>query len=152
MHAYPHVYKTRASAASEGPVSVGGPGLPRIVTYPPPQFDGPEGHWSPETLLAASVADCFILSFRAVARASKFEWTRLDVCVQGRLERVDGLTRFTRFTIEPRLETADGVDHSRARAVLEKAKRTCLISNSLLAECELKLDEGQACVDTADAA
>jgi organic hydroperoxide reductase OsmC/OhrA len=31
------------------------------------QLGGPGGQWSPETLLVAAAAECFILTFRAVA-------------------------------------------------------------------------------------
>jgi hypothetical protein len=37
----------------------------------------------------ASVIDCFALTFRAIARASKFKWTRLDCRAEGTLDRVD---------------------------------------------------------------
>jgi hypothetical protein len=33
----------------------------------PREFDGRGNQWSPESLLAAALADCFVLSFRAVA-------------------------------------------------------------------------------------
>ena len=36
-------------------------GRPQIDTAPLARFDGRGGTWSPETLLCASVADCFIL-------------------------------------------------------------------------------------------
>ena len=39
------------------------------------------------TLLIAAVADCFILTFRAVARASRFEWISLGCTVDGVLDR-----------------------------------------------------------------
>ena len=71
MHPYPHLYEASAEGAPVDVIQVTSAGLPAIATTPPPQFDGPEGSWSPETLLCASVADCLILTFRAIARASK---------------------------------------------------------------------------------
>ena len=139
MHPYPHVYKVGLSAAAEGEVTLTSPGLPDLASMPPPEFDGPPGYWSPETLLAAAVADCFVLSFRAVARASKFEWQSLSAEVEGVLERVDGVTRFTRFTTRARL-VAPGADLNRAKMLLEKAEKVCLITNSLNAERHLECD------------
>lgn len=136
-HPLPHRYRVRAAGQSEGSVMVEGAGLPPIATEPPPEFGGPEGFWSPETLLLASVADCFILTFRAVARASRLDWLGLDVEVDGVLERVDNVTRFTQLAIEARLDVAAGVAESAAAAALDKAKRGCLITNSLSASCEL---------------
>lgn len=139
MKDYPHVYRVHAKGETAGSVEVGGAGLAPLATWPPPEFDGPPGQWSPEALLLAAIADCFVLSFRAVARASRFEWQRLEVDVQGVLDRVDGVTRFTKFTVVPHLELVHEGDAVRARAVLEKAKRVCLVTNSLNAPCELVL-------------
>lgn len=136
-HPLPHRYAARASGTPAGSVGVVSDGLPVIDTQPPPEFGGPEGYWSPETLLLASVADCFILSFRAVARASRLEWLDLDVDVRAVLDRVDGVTRFTGFTIAPRLGIPPTTQESTALAVLDKAKRACLVTNSLTAPCEL---------------
>jgi organic hydroperoxide reductase OsmC/OhrA len=141
MKDYPHIYRVYGSGGTQGSVEIGADGLPPIATFPPPEFDGPEGHWSPETLLMAAVADCFVLSFRTVAHASRFEWERLEVDVHGVLDRVDGVTRFTRFTVVPRLSLPAEGDARRGRALLDKAKRVCLISNSLIAECELALPD-----------
>ena len=67
MQAYPHIYKAHAHGPQAGEVDLGGRDLAPIATSAPPEFDGPPGHWSPEMLLTAAVADCFVLSFRAVA-------------------------------------------------------------------------------------
>ena len=142
MHAFPHVYKVKVDSAAEGEVRLGAEGLPQLATMPPPEFDGPPGYWSPETLLTAAVADCFVLSFRAIARASKFDWKSLSADVEGVLERVDGVNRFTRFTTHAALVVPAGADAARARMLLEKAEKVCLISNSLTGErhieCEVR--------------
>src|SRR5215471_9944719 len=38
----------------------------------PPEFHGEENKWSPETLLLASVAACFISTFDAIAEIFRF--------------------------------------------------------------------------------
>ena len=131
MHPYPHVYTAAASGRPEGAVALTSAGLPDIATAPPPDFDGPGGVWSPETLLCASLADCFVLSFRAIARASKLEWSELACRVEGVLERIDGVTQFTGYTTFASLKVAPAVDAAKARKLLEKAEHLCLISNSL---------------------
>ena len=131
MHPYPHVYTAAASGQPQGNVTLTAPGLPEIATAPPPEFDGPVDVWSPETLLCASLADCFVLSFRAIARASKLEWSDLACRVEGVLERVDGVTQFTGYSTYARLELPPGFDAAKARKLLEKAEHLCLISNSL---------------------
>jgi organic hydroperoxide reductase OsmC/OhrA len=137
MHPLPHRYQVRAQGNPAGAVLVTSPQLPDLETQAPPEFDGPPGYWSPETLLAASVADCYILSFRAVARASKLEWSDLGVDVEAVLDRVDGVTRFVRFIVRPHLTIATAEKETLARTVMDKAKRACLVTNSLSGECEL---------------
>jgi organic hydroperoxide reductase OsmC/OhrA len=131
MHPYPHTYVASAHGGATGIVMVQAAGLPDISTAPPPQFDGPEGLWSPETMLCAAIADCFILTFRGVARASRLEWLQLDCSVDGTLERQGTVTRFTRFATSAELTVPQGTDVDRARALLERAEQVCLVSNSL---------------------
>ncbi len=131
MQDYPHLYELRADARADGPVSVGGKGLETLSTTSPPQFGGPEGYWSPETMLVASVANCLILTFRAIARASRFEWSSLDCSVDGILDRVDRKTRFTEFHVKATLRLPAGSDETKARKILDKSNSNCLITNSL---------------------
>ena len=140
MHPYPHVYKVSVAAQAEGEVTLRGTDLPDMPLMAPPEFDGPPGYWSPETLLAGAIASCFILSFRAIARASKLEWTDLAADVDGVLERVEGVTRFTRITVRGRLTIPAGVDAAKARTLMEKAEKVCLVSNSLNAERHLEAE------------
>lgn len=138
MQAYPHEYRVRASATPAGPVPVHAEGVPQLQTWPPPEFDGPPGHWSPETLLMAAVADCYVLSFRAVARASRLAWEDLKVDVEGVLDRVAGVARFTEIRILPTLTLRDPDTVNLAQTVLDKAKRMCLVTNSLTSHCLLE--------------
>ncbi len=138
MQALPHHYQATATAATDGFVALSAPRLTTIASAPPVEFDGPGDQWSPETLLLAAVADCFVLSFRAVATASRFEWTALECVSRGTLDRVDGVNRFTEITNSVALKAPAGTREARARSLLEKAEQVCLISNSLI--CEVKLD------------
>ena len=140
MHPYPHVYTAAASGRKEGTVALASAGLPEIASAPPPEFDGPGGVWSPETLLCASLADCFVLSFRALARASKLDWSELACRVEGVLERVEGVAQFTKFTTFASLVVPAGAAAETARRLLEKAEHVCLISNSLCGKRTLTAD------------
>jgi len=131
MQAFPHHYAVTATARSHGDVVLTSEGPSPLFSASPPQFDGSGDLWSPETLLAAAVGDCLILTFRAIARASNFPWTALRCDVTGTLDRIDGVTQFTSFDVRARLDVPAGSDPERARRLLEKAERTCLISNSL---------------------
>jgi peroxiredoxin-like protein len=140
MKEFPHRYSVRATAESQGLVSLDGEGLPSLRSAPPAEFGGPGDEWSPETLLVAAVADCFILTFRAMARASKLEWRSLSCQVEGVLDRVDRITRFTDLLVRASLEIPSGMDPDRARRLLERAEQNCLITSSLKAESQLETE------------
>lgn len=123
-----------------GSVAISAPALPPIETAPPPEFDGPGGTWSPETLLCAAVADCFILTFRGVARAAHFNWIALDCRVEGVLEHVTDAAWFTRFAMTVRLRIPPSADIARARLLLGQAEHGCLIANSLRGGCTLSAE------------
>jgi organic hydroperoxide reductase OsmC/OhrA len=131
MHPFPHRYQVSAAGEPAGDVVLSSPGLPPLPTAKPVEFDGPGHLWSPETLLVAAVADCFILTFRGVSAASKLVWTSLSCDVDGTLTRVDGVTRFTELTLHARLIVSDAAAAARAPRLLAKAEETCLITRSL---------------------
>ncbi len=131
MQDYPHRYKAAATGGAEGVIDTRSPGLEAIPAMPPPEFDGPGDKWSPETLLVASVANCFILTFRAVARASSFEWNALTCEVDGILDRIERQTQFTEFYIDVTLHVPSSADAHKAHRLCEKSEQVCLITNSL---------------------
>jgi len=54
-----------------------------------------------------------------LAKASRFDWQRLDCRAEGRLDRVDRATHFTEFTLHATLTLSAGADQQRARKHLE---------------------------------
>ena len=138
MEALPHHYQASASATAEGNVALDSPGVPGLVSAPPAEFGGPGDQWSPETLLMAAVADCFILTFRAVAAASRLEWQDLQCSAHGTLDRVERTTSFTEVTVKAELTIPAGGDEAKAQRLLEKAEHACLITNSMNGETHLE--------------
>lgn len=140
MQDFPHFYQVSASGGPEGEVSLGCEGIESIASAAPVQFGGPGDRWSPEELLVAAVADCFILTFRALASYSKLPWTSLDCDAQGKLERADGKPRFTEFSLRVRLVIPADADEERARGIAEKSEQNCLVTNSLSAATQLQIE------------
>jgi peroxiredoxin-like protein len=138
MQGLPHHYHVAADAKTTGNVVLSSSGVRDLDSAPPAEFGGPGDQWSPESLLVASVADCFILSFRAVAKASRLEWDSLSCKVEGTLDRIDRLTQFTAFKVTATLDIPQDTDASKAQRLLEKAEQACLITNSLKAESHLE--------------
>jgi len=137
MQNLPHHYAVAAAASTEGNVELTSPELTPIDSAPPAEFGGPGDRWSPETLLVAAVADCFILTFKAIARGSKMDWVSMRCDVDGVLERVDNVTKFTKFQLRVVLNAPAGTDEQKATRLLEKSESACLITNSLNAEVHL---------------
>ena len=140
MKNFPHHYHVSVSTSPEAYVNVKSKSLPDLVTAGPAEFGGPGDQWSPETLLVAAVGDCFILSFKAIANASRFDWLSLSCEVEGVLDRVEKITQFTEFTVNAKLEIADASFKGKAEKLLAKAESSCLISNSLKAKSHLNID------------
>lgn len=131
MKPYPHHYKVASTAGPDGEVVLSSTGLKPMYSAPPVEFDGPGDLWSPESLLIAALADCFVLTFRAIARASKLPWVSLHCEIEGTLEREGPVSRFTVFEINARLGVPAGTDVELAQRAMHKAEQGCLISNSL---------------------
>ena len=144
MSNFPHSYTATAAASASGNVQLQCDGCPGIESAPPTEFGGPGDQWSPEDLLVAAVADCFALSFRAIAGMSKYEWTSLKCSVEGTLDKVERDIQFTGIQVHAELVIPEGADADRAQKLLEKAEATCFITNSLKAEphLETKISHG----------
>ena len=140
MHPVPHHYVVSSVIGPDGDVVLESAGIPPLATVTPPEFDGPGGKWSPETLLVAAVADCFLLTFRGISKASRMPWTRVSVECKGTLERPDNCSRFTRFDIRAAVVLPADVSEDQARRILTRSEQTCLITRSLTAETHLEIE------------
>ena len=104
---------------------------PSIAFSAPPEFYGQAGQWTPEHLLVASIAGCFISTFSGMAEYSKFEFICLNLEAEGVIEKEEGGWRFKRIILRPRLKIAQEKDRERANRLLQKAEKTCLVTRSL---------------------
>ena len=141
MNALPHIYTATASAEVSSNLELNVDNLPSLEVAPPIGFNGPGDIWSPEDLLMASVASCTILSFKAIARASKLDWVNISCVSSGILDRIERKTQFTEINTKAILTIPEGGNVEKAIKLLDKAEETCLISNSLTSkayiECEI---------------
>ena len=140
MQDLPHLYRVSASVEGGANVTLSAADVVDIESAGPPEFGGPGDVWSPEGLLVASVADCFILSFRAIARTAKLDWISLNCEAEGTLDKIEKLTQFTGFTVKATLSVPPGTNEKKARTILEKAEKYCLITNSMKADSHLEAE------------
>lgn len=140
MKHFPHVYSVAAAAAGVGTVDLSAEGLPSLRSAAPAEFGGPGDQWSPESLLTAAIASCFVLGFRAVARASRLQWVSLDCNVDATLDRKDHVTQFTKVVVHASLIVPATMDVALCERTLQKAEHACLVANSLKCERELQFE------------
>lgn len=81
--------------------------------------------------MTASVANCFILTFRAVSRAAKLEWLRLECQVEAALEKVQTIAQLSRFEADATPTVLQGADAVKVKQPLDRAYRGCRVANSL---------------------
>jgi len=140
MESLPHNYKIKAISTSTGNITLIADNKPELLSAPPKEFDGPGDLWSPEDLLVAAVADCFILSFKAIAKASRVSWNSISCEASGILDKEGRSLQFTSFEVNVKLDIPSIEDHEKAARALQKAEKSCLITNSLKADCHLKYE------------
>lgn len=100
----------------------------------PPEFRGEEGTWTPEDLFVASLEICTMTSFLALAQRQQLPIEEYESHAEGTLESLDGVYRFTRVTLRPRIVIADGAAVRQTARALHDAHSGCLISNSVRCE------------------
>jgi uncharacterized OsmC-like protein len=133
----PHHYALTLAGGPTGYAALVAPGLPTLSTAPPVEFDGPGDAWSPEQLLLAAVASCFLFTVRAAALASGFSFVAMEVAVAGTVDRQEGRLRFTEILVRPRLSLPPGEEPRRALRLLEKSAAS-LVASSLAAAVRLE--------------
>jgi peroxiredoxin-like protein len=132
-------YSTGIEWTGERHGDLSAPQLPDLEIDAPPEFKGHEGVWTPEHLFVAAVNSCFMTTFLAIAENSKLEFVSFSADAKGRLEKPEGQGfMMTEIILRPKLLIRHARDAERAGRILEKAERSCLISNSIKTETRLE--------------
>jgi organic hydroperoxide reductase OsmC/OhrA len=104
-----------------------------------PVISGP-----PEALLVAAVADCFILTFRAIARGNSLAWHAIDCDATATLDRVERVNKFTEIQLNVRISVPSDSDHEKIVKLLHKSEQNCLITNSMTCNVTLNTEITEA--------
>lgn len=123
--------RVRLTAESKAPLE---------VTIPAEFRGGYPGMWSPEDLLVASVASCYVITLRGVAAHRGLTIRELNVEGVGHVtRRAEGRVGFV--VIELRVElTVDEECVEQAERVARAAKQRCLVGHALEIPIELELN------------
>lgn len=133
---FPHQYEVRLEGRESGAVLLAPP-RPWLLGGAPAEFGGSDDWWSPEHLLLASLSLCLKATFEALARLKHLELRRYDATARGVLDRTPSGPAFISLVIEVELLVPPD-EAERARALLEKAKQHCIVSNTLKVPVQLQ--------------
>jgi organic hydroperoxide reductase OsmC/OhrA len=96
-----------------------------------PGLDGGEGRWTPEQFLLCALASCFTTTFQDVAHSAKFDYTDLEVEVEGNVQRDKRGCDFSEITIRPRLMVHSEEEFEAGLRLLRRTKAVCPVSRSI---------------------
>ncbi len=133
-----YLYQTSVKWTEQRKGVIACEGKPDVQVATPPEFKGHEGIWSPEDLFVASANICLMTTFLAVAERAGLAFSTYESAAEGRLELVEGKFQFTTIAIRPIITLKSGDDADKAKELIEKAERNCLISNSMKANVTLE--------------
>ncbi|MGC2447817.1 MAG: OsmC family protein [Candidatus Sulfotelmatobacter sp.] len=96
------------------------------------ELGGLQGRWTPEQLLLCALAGCFTTTFHDIARSAKFEYTDLEVEIEGSVRRTRGAgCSFNEILIRPRLTVHSEDQCEAGLTLLRRAKSVCMISRAI---------------------
>lgn len=140
MIKYPLYFKAAASsnAGINTTWSSGAGELDRIDCAIPIEFQGPGSGYSPEDLLAMTVINCFIATFKVFAERSALSFDSIDAEARLEINRDStGKVGVTKLDIDVTLHKPSDLD--KAKLILAEAQKNCLMANALKASCEFKM-------------
>lgn len=96
------------------------------------ELGGLQGRWTPEQLLLCALAGCFTTTFHDVARAAKFDYTDLEVEIEGSVRRTRAAgCNFNEILIRPRLTVHSEEQREPGLNLLRRTKLVCMISRAI---------------------
>ena len=114
---------------------------PPLEAATPPEFrDGTPGMWTPEDLLVAAVASCYVQTLRAIAARRELLLRELEVEGVGHVtHRADGRLGFVVIELLVGLTVDEEDEHEGERAAHD-AHHACLVARALDVPVELELN------------
>lgn len=104
---------------------------PSIEISTPPEFKGHEGYWSPEDLFLASINSCIMTTFIYFAEKSSLVFLSYESEIKGEVSFEEGKLMFSSITVRPIITVKNEPDKEKAKQLIEKSEKYCLISSSV---------------------
>ena len=108
-------------------------GKPPILGSASSRYFGDDALYNPEVLMLASLGECHLLTYLALAAKAGIRVTGLSVQVRGTIARVEGKMRFREATLQvfTEIESGADADAERARQLHEPAHEHCFMASSV---------------------
>ncbi|HXQ26045.1 MAG TPA: OsmC family protein [Candidatus Acidoferrales bacterium] len=127
-------YQIRAKCTKARSGVISSDALSDPITFSaPPEFLGDAGVWTPEHFFVAAVATCFVSTFSGMAELSKLSFVSFETEAEGILEKNASGWRFVEVRLQPTVIVSREQDRERAKRILEKAEKSCLVARSITA-------------------
>ena len=123
-------------ARGHGTIQGGTGVLQDLEISQPTRFGDPDGHTSPEELVAAALAGCFAMYLSGVLTKADSPPERLEARAVVTLDTVDGAPRITTIDLSV-VGHVPGIDEETFKQAARAAEQGCPISNVLNAEIRL---------------
>ena len=107
------------------------PGKPPILGSASSRYFGDDGRYNPEDLMLASLGECHLLTYLALAAKAGIRVTALSAQVSGTIAKIEGKMRFREATIRVSTEIEAGADAERAQQLHEPAHEQCFMASSV---------------------
>lgn len=130
---FPHQYRVTVDRGH-----IDAPPRVAIEGGAPPQFGGTDTVWSPEELLAGSVALCLWTTFDAFARREQLLVDGWRCAANAILDRGPEGPSFTAIRLQVTMVVAPE-RKEQAEALLLRAKKHCIVGNALRCPVELEI-------------
>jgi organic hydroperoxide reductase OsmC/OhrA len=136
-----HAYTTHLEWTRNRKGALSSTGLPTMEVATPPDFPGGHpGIWSPEHLFVGAAEVCLMTTFLAIAEKSNLEFLAYGSSATGMLGKLDRGMFVEKIVIKPKVVVSDENQREKALTVLEKAKKHCLISKSMVTEVTMEAE------------
>lgn len=127
---FPHHYVASVTRTGHATALIEAPPRAPLEGGPPPELHGDAMRWSPEHLLVSALGLCLFATFDVFAVRENIAVIEWRDTVTGVLDRTHSGLAFKSFTIDVQL-TVRAADVERARELLERASKFCIISKAL---------------------
>ncbi len=136
-----YVFETKVAWQRGKEYSLTSKDCPPISAATPPEFGGPEGRWSPESLLVAAVQSCSLSTLLYFVERFKIDLVASESVAKGTIEKTEKGERFTGIEVDMTVTVADSATAAKVEALRlqEKVEKYCLVSAALAVPVSVRL-------------